>query len=351
MKYIRGYDGLRAYSVILVVLTHMGAWSFLPDTVFFRERFILLFTGVTGVQIFFALSGFLITRLLLIEKSGTGTIQLKNFYIRRFLRLLPPLILFYAVVGVLMQLRMIVTTKVGFIMALTYVYNFIPKKFYSGELGHMWSLAVEEQFYLLWPLVILMFRKQARLLGGIAIIVLLCFAAMYLLPEVPIVYNGEPAKLGEVFLVFRWFLPAVAPIMIGSGFAVAQHAGLTLPEKYRKWQPAAAFILYLSPLYVPYGMLQATYIIMPFGISTLLAWILHHQQSRFADVLEYKPISYVGKISYGIYVYQGFFLRTGPAEGLAVQQFPVNILLTIVVAVLSYELMEKRVLKLKNKFR
>ena len=353
MKYIKGYDGLRAFSIILVVLTHLGLGDILPENEYVRNRVWLLFSGLTGVQVFFTLSGFLITGILLKERMAGSTINLKNFYIRRFLRLLPPLVIFYLVVGILMFYHKIVTTSVGFTMAVTYTYNFIPVKFYSGELGHMWSLAVEEQFYLVWPVLLLFVTAARRLYAIIAAIILACVAAIYLLPGIPI--HGGTTTLGEMFLVKRWFIPAVGPIMIGSGFAIFVHYNyekLAHTIKNNKLILLFAFVLYASPLYLPGMLLDSNAIFVSFGVSLFLLWIYFNQEGILTNALQRQPWVYIGKISYGIYVYQGFFLRTGPtADSMAIQKFPVNIILTIIVAILSYELFEKRVLKLKDKFK
>src|SRR5471030_2238740 len=95
MKYIRGYDGLRAISILMVMSSHLGLFSLLPNNDYIQNRLWLIISGTTGVNIFFTLSGFLITRILVQEKLAFKKISFKNFYIRRFLRLLPPLIIFY----------------------------------------------------------------------------------------------------------------------------------------------------------------------------------------------------------------------------------------------------------------
>ncbi|MCB0699056.1 MAG: acyltransferase [Chitinophagales bacterium] len=350
MKYIKGYDGLRAFSILFVVLTHMGLDQLIPDSDFMQQRAWLLFSGLTGVQIFFSLSGFLITRILLIEKKQTGTISFKNFYIRRFLRLLPPLVVFYIAIAILMKMVMIRGSAVGFVMGVTYIYNFIPKQFYTGELGHMWSLAVEEQYYLLWPVVLVFTPKARKLIGIAAVLLFLCIIAKYILPDMQ--YGTE--TLGDKFLVDRWFVPAVAPIMIGSLFAILVYKYCyRLKDLLHENNKVLllALLLYAAPLYLSDALLSISYLFIATGVSLFLTWLFFNQTSGAGKFLDFAPLRYIGKISYGIYVYQGFFLRTGPAEGLSVQQFPYNIILTIVIAIISYELLEKPVLKLKNKFR
>src|SRR5665213_839715 len=154
MKYIRGLDGLRAFSVLLVIASHMGILSTLPETPWFRDRFYLLFSSTQGVHIFFVISGFLITRLLLKERLETGRIHIKNFIIRRFLRLMPVLYLYLGIQAALMAAGIMTRNWLGLLIAAFYMFNFAPRIVCSNELSHLWSLAVEEQFYLLWPLLL-----------------------------------------------------------------------------------------------------------------------------------------------------------------------------------------------------
>jgi peptidoglycan/LPS O-acetylase OafA/YrhL len=160
MKYIKGFDGLRAFSIILVLLSHLNIRQQLPEYQFFQERFWRLISGETGVLIFFNLSGFLITLILLQEKMNSGKIHFKLFFIKRFLRLLPPFLLFSFSVLVLKAYHYLDYSTEGFLFSFFYLYNYVPTAYYHNELVHTWSLAVEEQFYLIWPFVIQYFTLK-----------------------------------------------------------------------------------------------------------------------------------------------------------------------------------------------
>jgi peptidoglycan/LPS O-acetylase OafA/YrhL len=353
MKYIKGYDALRAVSIFFVICTHLGIHEQFSSFIG-NNRLLLPFTGVAGVTIFFSLSGFLITHILLNEKKETGSINVKNFYIRRFLRLLPPLILFYIVIGFLMQKAMISSSFKGYLMSIFYIYNFVPKQYYTGELGHTWSLSVEEQFYLLLPAVLIFVRSTSRLYAIIFILLVASVAATYILPGLLINIDGVPKTLDSQFFISRWFIPAIAPIIIGSAFSIMLNdIGPRLKQQFHKnyYILSGSIALYFLPfLLLPEYILPVSNIFVGISISSLLVWIYYNQDNKLCDILEFKPLRYIGRISYGLYVYQGFFLRTGPADGLYVQQFPQNIILTVVVSILSYELFEKRILRLKNRF-
>jgi peptidoglycan/LPS O-acetylase OafA/YrhL len=149
MKYIYGFDGLRCYSIILVIVTHLGVAQNFKEGSYLRDRVFYFFSGSAGVNIFFAISGFLITTLILNEIKKNGFLNVKSFFIRRFIRLIPPIIPFYIVLCVFMHLGYVRDTIIGLLASLFYMFNFVPKAkiIWSSELSHTWSLAVEEQFY------------------------------------------------------------------------------------------------------------------------------------------------------------------------------------------------------------
>ena len=216
MNYIKGFDGLRALSIIMVFYTHLGFMDNISDPDL-NVRLSMLCSGTVGVNIFFVLSGFLITRILLKEKSLTGKISFRKFYIRRFLRLLPPLLLFYSALAILMSFGFIRPQWIGLTMSVFYVYNFVPFRYYSSELGPMWSLAVEEQYYIFWPVVVAFFRKYIPYF--VISIIVLCILARLYVPHLSVHHNGKVYLLNTYSFVDRWFLPAVAPIMIGAVFS------------------------------------------------------------------------------------------------------------------------------------
>lgn len=358
MKHIKGYDGLRAFSILLVVLNHLGMDEWWPQTEFFTKRFFQLFSGNAGVNVFFTLSGFLISMILIKEYTANGKIHFKHFFIRRFLRLLPPLILFYTMVVTLMLTGQLNAEYTGLLISIVYLYNFVPELYYIPELGHTWSLALEEQFYLTWPFVLSWFYKGKKLpyiiVGG----VLLCVAAMYagLHLYIPFEHNGKiHSLLQDGFKPHRFFFPAVAPILIGCGVAygIARHGDFlkNLILKNSAITLIKVVALYSVGLYLPEVMLPYGFIFQAMGVGILLAWLYYNQEANLTKVMELSPLVYTGKISYGIYVYQGLFLTTGPTGLLTIQQFPLNIFLVLVLSVVSYHFMEKPVLKLKKNFK
>ncbi len=143
---IPSLDGLRALSVFAVILGHTK--SALLDRVPFNALFR---NGEQGVAVFFVISGFLITHLLVKELKRNGDISLKRFYLRRTLRIFPPFYVFLVVIAILSFIHVSKIVMGGWVWAATYTWNYAPPVKDSWILGHCWSLSLEEQFYLLWP--------------------------------------------------------------------------------------------------------------------------------------------------------------------------------------------------------
>jgi peptidoglycan/LPS O-acetylase OafA/YrhL len=231
-------------------------------------------------------------------------------------------------------------------MSFFYVYNFVPNAYYSGELGHTWSLAIEEQFYLIWPFLLGFVRSRRSLAWVLGGIIGLCLISIYLLPQI---------EAFDHFKVRRWFIPAAGPIVIGSAVAMWYHWQGSLWNK--KWFQSRrlmllALILFISPLYLPRPLLGASFMVTALGVAMFLVWVIHNQSNSLVNRLESRPLSYIGRISYGLYVYQGLFLTTGPTEdGMFIQRFPWNLLLLVLVAPISYKFLEKPALRIKDRFR
>lgn len=353
MKYIKGFDGLRAFSIILVLLTHLGVFDSFSGGYFFENRIYPVFLGVTGVTVFFTLSGFLITRILFAERLATSSISLKNFYIRRFLRLLPPLLIFYTAIAILMYTGAIYATGKGFFLSFFYLYNFVFYEHYTPELGHTWSLAVEEQFYLLWPLILFYCNTRKALLIAFGVIIV-CVLALYM-PDFLVGRPGHYYPFKSLYNFKYGFIPAAAPIMVGciAGILSLQYTkqASQIIKKYRFVVLITCLVLYTSTLWVPVPLLPVCYILQAVSAALFILWLFFNQDSLICKLLELKTVAYLGKISYSLYVYQGLFLTTGTGGTLFIQQFPQNLIFSFVCAVISYEFIEKKIAKYRNSFR
>jgi peptidoglycan/LPS O-acetylase OafA/YrhL len=174
-----------------------------------------------------------------------------------------------------------------------------------------------------------------------------------IVPYLYLPYHGKIFYLNYIFNPARWFLPSVSAIMVGASTAIFnfyEHKRVVVFFSSRICL-IFAIVLYTCPLYLPYSVFNYLFLFQVLGISLFLAWIFHHQNSLITNLLEMKPVVFIGKISYGIYVWQGLFLKTGPGGKLFIQQFPLNIILVLVVSTLSYYTIEKYALSFRNKFR
>lgn len=351
MTRIAGMDGVRGLSVIAVVMTHLGVYEYLIRVGLLSVNVSPLINGSTGVQIFFVLSGFLITALLIKERDEYGSISIRDFFIRRALRIIP---LYFLVLLLSLFVSLTIWPVIGkpsLIFAATFLTNFIPKIWYATILGHTWSLAVEEHFYLFWPLTIVFIYR----FGWQKI--LLHLAIGLLVASVLYATVIRCDFLTARFFVERWSFFAGIYIAMGCGAAILVFAtpfrdlkaALTSP-----WAAAAAAILYFGSIGLGDALRPLSELTRGIGVAFFVAWLANNQNNFLVAVLEFKPLAYVGKISYGVYMWQGFFLATGPRR-IAGQLWPLapslGLFFLIIVAPLSYHYFENNFLSLKRRFR
>lgn len=343
MGRIRGFDGLRALAAISVVITHLGLYRGLAD-----NPIRTMIEGGPAVQLFFALSGFLITALLVREQQAFGRISIRYFFLRRAYRIFPLYLLFLAVVVVLEQSFGDVAGTEGLIYAATYTYNFIPWRFGEAQLGHLWSLAVEEHFYLVWPFVFLLLYpryKRALVTGSLLVCLLSIYTRLRLPPEFAREYTSH-----------LWSCFAGTSILFGCIAAV-----LVCDEEFRpRFAPffrsrtalVLGLMLWANEFYLPHTVL--CYQLRGVGFALLLGWIYQNQESPATRLLDVRPMRYLGMVSYGIYMYQGLFLTTGP-ERIAGRVWPlppwIGLALLIVVVPLSYHFFEQRFIRVGKRYR
>lgn len=348
---IAGLDGLRAIAIVLVILTHLGVWSQLETAGLLTARVSPLLQGMTGVHIFFVLSGFLITHLLMREKAVQGRICLRCFYVRRALRILPLYALVLALTALIHLFIWPIAPHGSLAFAAAFLTNFIPKASYAPNLGHTWSLAVEEHFYLLWPLAFVHLTKHGWRFANTLLLGVI--AAAPLLHHL-LISTG----FGASHFVERWTVIAGSSIALGCLVALVVDGALAVPSRARVLAspalPLTAGVLYAHSLLVgdilsPHmsNMARAA------GVAVLIAWIYAVPGSRLVEVLEWPPFRYIGCISYGLYMWQGLLLSTGPHRAVA-QLWPpepiIGLVLLIVVAPLSYHLFEQPILALKARY-
>ena len=351
---IRGFDGLRAIAALLVVLTHLDIWTIAIGLGVLTPRMLPMLTGTTGVQIFFILSGFLITLLLVKEHRSTGNIAIGKFMIRRSLRILPLYCIFCVLSALMMHYFDHYASLTSLMYVALYVYNFIPVTEYSPVLGHTWSLAVEEHFYLIWPFLfgLAFAKRRAVLIAACCAFVFAALVSQFFLLK---------SALSSQFFVDRWSFIAGYNIAIGciGALVVSSDRYRSHAERYLS-HPAIGvlgLVLFANSLYLVSDswFIQNVFAgyVRAVGAVILVLWIYFNQTHRLVSALEWRPLRYVGKISYGLYMWQGFLLATGPGR-VSGQQWPpsplVGAALLVLVVPLSYRFIELPCLRLKERF-
>jgi peptidoglycan/LPS O-acetylase OafA/YrhL len=322
---IPSLDGLRAFSVLAVILGHTEApvLRYIP---FMRN-------GSQGVAVFFVLSGFLITHLLLKEINQTGQIDLKRFYFRRTFRIFPPFYVFLAVVAVLSGLHLIVVRGVALAAAATYTWNYVPLP-EQWVLGHCWSLSLEEQFYLVWPASMVLFSKKTNFRIALGVILLSPFSRL-------ITYYVWPSMRYHIDMMLHTHLDT---IMMGCLLSLMLDLKIwehLVKRAISSWAVVAS-IIFLIAVDAPAaahwrGMYKMTVGISleNVAIAIIVLYSAFRHTSLLGKILNLKWISHLGMISYSLYLWQQLF------TGYLTRLFPLNIVAIVICAELSFWLVER----------
>ena len=337
MKRIPSLDGFRAISISLILICHSRYSIGFPAGLADLARH-----GAVGVTVFFVISGFLITTLLLIEESKHGHINVGAFYIRRAFRILPVFILYVLFIIIWRNFENIGVSRNNIIHAFTFTVNFDPHS--SWFLGHMWSLSVEEQFYLICPVILVFFRKHIK---SILVILILysCIARVidYKFP------HYSTVSLSPFFMHANAIL-----IGVFGGVLYFENPEIAKHKIFRPgWLQLLALVVAVLFIYLSgYGKLAI--ISLPFSnlvISLAVLFLIFSyitpSNNLMYKILNYKAFIHIGVLSYSIYIWQEFFF-VGEPRFAFLRTFPSNILLIYLVSVASYYVWEQPFLKLRR---
>ena len=336
---IPSLDGLRAFSITLVILAHM-AWH-LPPAIRDNSLFRLgIGNGAHGVAVFFVISGYLITMLLLKELDKDGMVSLKRFYLRRSFRIFPPFYVFMGVMGLLWIARVIPQDPRSFAAAVTYTFAWFPGV-HGYFIFHSWSLSVEEQFYLLWPLAFVIWPNRKRL-TGIAVTVTVAMPILRVA-----LYFAAPGLRGhEGFMVQGW----IDTISLGCLLAILP---LHKVQRYLNgWLAGCMLViaLYGVPLLLSalprrvasFLSLLAVPTVTAFCIGGVLLYVVQHPDGLAGRLLNNPVIRHVGVLSYSLYLWQQLFL------GRELAMLPYGLIFLVLTAELSFWLVERPSLRLRG---
>jgi peptidoglycan/LPS O-acetylase OafA/YrhL len=320
LRYRPELDGLRGVAILIVLGAHTGVPGFAGGG------------GGVGVALFFVLSGYLITSLLLAERERVGRVDLRAFYVRRALRLFPALAAVLLVVAILAILGLVPTPAsqgvdypIVELGVIAYGANWLVVAGQNiGLLGHTWSLAVEEQFYVLWPAILLLCLRFGRARLAFVLLALVFLDVPYRLlldlngglmhVFVGTDSRGDALLLGCVLALLgtRWH-----PIVGWLGLVGVAAVAVSWPG-----DPG----LGAQILFIPVAAIVSTLAVA--GCPAALAW---------------RPLAFVGKISYGLYLWHGLLIWWH-------LPWPVAVPLSIGIACGSYYVLERPFLRLKDRF-
>jgi len=353
MHRIPSLDGLRALSIFLVLGLH--SLQRLEFTHHVPWIWAALLDGATGVYIFFVISGYLITSLLLHEHEKSGSISLRGFYFRRAMRILPPLYAYIAVLALLGWAGRLAVNKIDILSALFFLHNYVSSFMWSLE--HFWSLSIEEQFYFLWPCLLLYClrhpgpegrAKAARIAIAIILISPLIRVFSFTVAKHTILHNNFGFHTHADSLMFGCLLALV------QGTPVFESV-YTFATKIW-WIPPAVILMsdFLSARFMNYWDLPIGLTVCGIGISFFLLWCVRNPYSAVGRLLNSRPIAHLGVLSYSIYIWQTLFLNNdnrsvfGPSLTL-LYTFPFSWLAILAIAELSHQLIELPSLRLRNR--
>jgi peptidoglycan/LPS O-acetylase OafA/YrhL len=334
---IPSLDGLRAISIALVLFAHMCGTRNFPLSVA-TENFWGL--GEFGVTVFFVISGFLITGLLLQEVSHAGRIQLGRFYLRRTLRIFPPYYTLLVALGVAWTLGAVALSGTDLARGATYTSNYYLDR--SWFMGHTWSLSVEEQFYLLWPAVLLLAGLRRGFFIAAAVVLLSPFIRV---AEWEL-FRSAGADIG---VRFETVADSIATGCLLAGTRTYLHRA----PLYRRLLASRAFVA--IPAIAVLANLTHDHPLVSFGlgmtavnvaIALCIDWAVTHDAGRIGRMLNAAPLVFLGWISYSLYLWQQPFLnRASPSVFAA---FPLNLVCVVMLALLSYYVVERPALRLRK---
>ena len=341
--YLPELDGIRAIAILMVIAVH----AHVP----FASG------GFIGVDLFFVLSGYLITSILLKEYNKTGIIDFKRFYWRRGLRLLPALtvlLTLFIAFGLFFQLDMSILIRdvtIVFFYAASWsraLYNIPP-----DWLGHTWSLSIEEQFYFLWPMILLKlskfnFKRIVVFLSTIAFAVSIYrYVLLYYNVSTDRIYFGFDTRIDTILFgcILAYLLSYNSSVIAFMSRKIILSMATAV---------SIAFMLFIFTSFNGQMIFFYSYGLMLTAISSaiIILHVLVNSNGMLSQFLRFPPFVYTGKISYGLYIWHWpiFNYLHAHTQLQTVIKIVIGVILSYVVATLSYFIIERPLLKYKDAF-
>ncbi len=347
LGHVPALDGVRGLAVLLVVALHAGLLIHPADGG-------LVPGGFIGVDVFFVLSGFLITSLLVAERAERGRVSFTAFYARRAWRLLPALlVLLVAHVVYAAWVGISVRTETGSVVAiLLYVSNWAQSYGLDvpGGLVHTWTLSIEEQFYLVWPAAVLVLLRYLRSRRAVIVVLVLAIAASSAVRAWIWAFGaGYPAAYMRTDA-------RADGLLIGAACAFMWRWRL-VP---RRWLQVAATLGLVSLLAVSLfwpstnpGMFYGGYTLVSLAAAAMIIAVMDGRW-RLTEVFATRPLRAIGRVSYGLYLWQGLSLHIAARqfdEQPRVAQAAIGVALAVAATHLSWRFVERPCLRRRDRAR
>jgi len=338
--YLPALDGWRAIAIVAVLFDHADLLSVGR----YNDRWLNEYGG-RGVDVFFAISGLLICWRMLQEDRMSGRISLRNFYIRRGFRILPPALAFLVVLAVLHLMHIVPLQKMEWLSALFFFRNYSSLMGGLNHLpyftGHFWSLAVEEHFYLLLPGLLVLTPKRFRawvLAFLVAVIVAHRYVAMLHRPY------GLIALHTDIRLDALLF-PAMLAVLTQIPSVRARF------QRYLRWWPALALVMLLLMPVQDQSFWKTC--VVPVGFSFMVLGSILNPANALGRLLESAPFRFVGRISYSLYLWQQLFFAGHYDDTVHpfgwFSHFPLQFVAVFACAIASYYLLERPLVRLGHR--
>ena len=352
-RHMPALDGVRAIAILIVMVYHLE-WL-IPELHPYVKG------GFLGVDVFFVLSGFLITSILLSEKEKTGGVSLLNFYIRRCLRLIPAFWLFLIGIYVFGSFLLpqfqsgLVYGRNDFLYAITYTMNWFSatNTGFDSNLNHSWSLAIEEQFYIIWSLILFTafsgkWKNKHILLLTLGLIAVLCLSRVIRASagtDWRVLYYSTDTRIDSLLMGCSASMLFVWKILPTDVINRAWFRLLLLGSII------GSFVVLFAFSHESIGLYIVGLPVFTIAIAIMLFWLVSSENTVVHRLLSNNVLRWIGNISYSLYLWHYLMYEYAKKEFIpSGSQIFVAVALAFAMAAASYYLVEKPFLRLKFQF-